>query len=194
MGWETEIPDVVAGQPVESVWGNEIRDKVVHVVATAAALPTDVADGGLAYQEDIDVLKVRLAGVWVPVGALGGIVVGSNVNQSNINLTTGFQSLASFALALPTYWHTFTCQLEGFTNVTGITASNDLELRFNVGGVIHGLIVDNGSTIRTVLNYADMAAVAAAASVNVVLQGRNATAANGVAVTSGIRCTAIRDT
>ena len=52
MGWETDIPDVVAGQPITSSWGNLIRNRVVHVVPTTAALPTaasGAAPGSVAY-------------------------------------------------------------------------------------------------------------------------------------------------
>jgi hypothetical protein len=71
MGWETEIPDVVAGQPIESAWGNEIRDKLVHIVPTEAALPTDVPDGGLAYVEATDKLYVRSIDTWIRAGIAG---------------------------------------------------------------------------------------------------------------------------
>ena len=79
MGWETEIPDVVAGQPVESSWGNRVRDQIVHLVPTVAALPSDEPDGGMAYVQDIDRLYLRRLGAWVIVGpgALGLIGFGS---------------------------------------------------------------------------------------------------------------------
>ena len=70
MAWETEIPDVVAGQPIEAAWGNKIRNQVVHVVATVAALPV-VPDGGVAYVEADDKLYLRRVGAWVPAGPGG---------------------------------------------------------------------------------------------------------------------------
>jgi hypothetical protein len=66
MPWEIEIDDVVAGQPIESAWGNEIRDKIVHTVATVATLPSGVDDGGLAYVEATDETYLRRSGVWIP--------------------------------------------------------------------------------------------------------------------------------
>ena len=49
MGWETEIANVAAGNPITALRANQIRDKIVHVVADVASLPTDVAEGGIAY-------------------------------------------------------------------------------------------------------------------------------------------------
>ena len=80
MGWETELADVVAGQPIASAWGNQIRDRVVHLIATPAALPTDEPDGGLAYVASDDRLYERWNGQWVWIAGAGrvGLHAGSN--------------------------------------------------------------------------------------------------------------------
>jgi hypothetical protein len=90
MGWETEIDDVVAGEPVESVWGNEIRDKLVHIVATLAALPSDVAQGGLAYVEADDLLRIFDGTSWGPVAGGGVLGYASTATQQ-----TGIGSAAT---------------------------------------------------------------------------------------------------
>lgn len=64
MSWSSDIPDVVPGQPVASSWGNEIRDSVVHNVATVAALPADVSDGSVAYVVADGQLYTRHTGKW----------------------------------------------------------------------------------------------------------------------------------
>jgi hypothetical protein len=77
MGWETEIPDVITGEPIESDWGNEVRDKLVHIVASTAALPSDEPDGGVAYVQDKNGLYLRRGSVWLglPGGHLGTALV-----------------------------------------------------------------------------------------------------------------------
>ena len=74
MAWETEIPDVIAGEPIESAWGNQIRDQVVHIVPVVGALPATADDGGVAYVEATDLLYLRRSGVWIAQGGGGGVL------------------------------------------------------------------------------------------------------------------------
>ena len=62
-----EIPDVVAGTPVESNWGNDIRDRTVQryadATARAAAVPVPVI-GDLAVLEDSGALTMWDGSAW----------------------------------------------------------------------------------------------------------------------------------
>jgi hypothetical protein len=196
MGWETEIADVVAGQPVESVWGNEIRDKLVHVVPTVAGLPTDVADGALAYTEDTDQLHQRVAGTWVRAAGIGSaIAVGSTINQANIALTTGFQTIVSLPLTVPAFWRRFTVQLSGWLSIGGVGGTDSIEYRWNLqGGLILATIVDNGGgTYRSLLLDQDATTLDQDVNTSAVIQARNATSAAGTVITSSGRFTAHRE-
>jgi hypothetical protein len=99
MAWETEIDDVVAGQPIESVWGNEIRDKVVHIVASPAALPTDVPDGGLAYTQSDDKVYVRQAGQWNVV-TTGGLLSRAVKTATQTGITTTEVDISGLSISV----------------------------------------------------------------------------------------------
>lgn len=49
MPWDIDIADVLPNEIIESVWGNSVRDRVVHPVQSINSLPTNVAPGGVAY-------------------------------------------------------------------------------------------------------------------------------------------------
>ena len=92
MAWETDIADVIAGQPITSSWGNTIRDRVQHVVATEAALPAGVADGGLAYATTPGRLFFRTAGAWAAIGyrELRGVAAVTFAAADNATITVTF--------------------------------------------------------------------------------------------------------
>lgn len=88
-----EIPDVVQGNPVESAWGNDIRDRTVQRYADAAArdslTPLPVA-GDLAYLDDTGSVQVYDGTAWVTLAdvddldaylplATGGVITGDVV-------------------------------------------------------------------------------------------------------------------
>ena len=100
MGWEVELPDVVAGQPIESAWGNEIRDSIVHVIGTVAGLPTDIDDGSVAYVADRSGLYLRAGGVWrgLPGGTLGYVAM--TADQTGITTEVDMSGL-TLPLTLP---------------------------------------------------------------------------------------------
>lgn len=62
-----EIPDVVQGNPVESAWGNDIRDRTVQRYTDAAArdsLTPLPAPGDLAYLDDTGSVQVYDGTAW----------------------------------------------------------------------------------------------------------------------------------
>ena len=75
MPWEIDIPDVIAGQPITSAWGNSIRDSVVHTVASVAALPsTGISNGDVAYVTAINRLVTRTNNRWyLPISPFTGL-------------------------------------------------------------------------------------------------------------------------
>jgi hypothetical protein len=88
MGWESEIADVVTGEPVESEWGNQIRDQIVHVIPTAAGLPSDAADGAVCYAQDTDKLYLRRVGAWIVQGGGAGVLGYAQVTTAQTVGTT----------------------------------------------------------------------------------------------------------
>lgn len=65
-----EISDVVPGQDVLAVWGNEVRDRSVMRYTTQAALETaepSAPDGSLRWTDDNGLL-LRQAGAWEKLG------------------------------------------------------------------------------------------------------------------------------
>lgn len=65
-----EIPDVVAGQFVESSWGNDIRDRTVQRYNDATerdALNPLPVPGDLAYLDGTGEVQVYTAGAWFPI-------------------------------------------------------------------------------------------------------------------------------
>ena len=67
-GW---LPDVVPDEPIESVWGNTIRDRTVTPFANAAERDASIVaptDGMLVYLEDVDQLQGRVMGAWRAIG------------------------------------------------------------------------------------------------------------------------------
>ena len=64
-----EIGDVVAGNTIESAWGNQIRDRSTLRYANAAARDaSEIAplEGRVCYLEDVDALYVYAAGASGP--------------------------------------------------------------------------------------------------------------------------------
>lgn len=110
MGWEIDVSDAVPGQPVSSARTNAIRDRGVHLIPTVAALPTDVADGGLAYVTETASLWLRNAGTWINLGAPGDRVSFSFINNGSVTLTTsstpGVQ-LMTATFSVPAGWNTW---------------------------------------------------------------------------------------
>jgi hypothetical protein len=96
MAWDIDIADVVAGQPITSSWGNTIRNRVVHVVASQAALPADIADGSVAYVTATGHLWWRVGGVWAQIGwreirgsTAATLAAGSDVQSQPITFPAG---------------------------------------------------------------------------------------------------------
>jgi hypothetical protein len=159
MGWEIEIPDVVAGQPIESAWGNAIRNRVVHRVATAAVLPTDVSDGSIAYVEDVDRLYLRKAGAWVFMdNATAGMWDGTDrngfTNTSMLdlnNLTGGTGVFPNVAVSL----------LTGASALVSVYAA---AMSATSGAVIMGYRISGASTVASAAAVAARNAQAALVS------------------------------
>ena len=70
-----EIPDVIPGAPVESGWGNEVRDRVIsrYADATDRALSEPFPQTGQVTWVDVPAILEVFDGVdWVPLGGGGG--------------------------------------------------------------------------------------------------------------------------
>jgi len=105
MGWETEIPNVVAGQPIAASWGNAIRDSIVHTVTSVAALPSSgVADGDVAFVTGaVNRLHIRRSGRWwtsfwfrtgnKTLGTLGAPTTITAADAGLVELTYGYASI-----------------------------------------------------------------------------------------------------
>lgn len=72
-----ELPDVISGEPVESNWGNDIRDRTLQRYVDAAdrdaAVPLPVS-GDLAYLDDVSMVTVSDGALWWPVGGASEIL------------------------------------------------------------------------------------------------------------------------
>lgn len=65
-----EIPDVLAGNVIESAWGNQIRDRTMMRYASQAALDASIplpTAGDFAYLLDVDVAQIYDGAEWVPL-------------------------------------------------------------------------------------------------------------------------------
>ncbi len=67
-----KVPDVVAGEPIESVWGNQsIRDRTVQRMTNEAdrdaSIPTP-GNGETVWIEDINQLQIWDGTSWIPAG------------------------------------------------------------------------------------------------------------------------------
>jgi len=72
-----EMPDVVSGEPVESDWGNDVRDRTAQRYADQAARDAEhplAAPGDIAFIEDISSFQVFSSGGW---GAIFSAAIGS---------------------------------------------------------------------------------------------------------------------
>jgi hypothetical protein len=132
MGWETEIPDVITGEPIESAWGNEVRDKLVHIVASVAALPSDEPDGGLAYVQATNGLYLRRGSVWVPVP--GGHLGTAETTANQTGLGAGTTDLTGLSVAV-------TVPAGRRLKISGLVAINQV----NAGGVAGMFIRDEAN-------------------------------------------------
>jgi hypothetical protein len=66
-----EIPDVVPGEPVESDWGNTVRDRVIQRYADRTALEASVPvpePGAVAWLENVAAMVAWDGAAWVPLG------------------------------------------------------------------------------------------------------------------------------
>jgi len=63
VGW---IDDVVSHTTIRSVWGNQVRDRVVHVFASKAERDAQAhpQDGMLCHTSDTHITYVRVSGQW----------------------------------------------------------------------------------------------------------------------------------
>jgi hypothetical protein len=67
MGW---IDDVAADEPIESAWGNSIRDRTVTPFANVAERDTSIPvpkEGQTAWLSDVNLMTVYNGTAWVPV-------------------------------------------------------------------------------------------------------------------------------
>lgn len=65
----TWLADVVPYTPIQSVWGNGVRNRIVQTFTDAAERNTHTAalpDGALAFTADTGTLWLKRAGAWVP--------------------------------------------------------------------------------------------------------------------------------
>lgn len=141
-----EIPNVVATEPIESAWGNAIRDRTVQRYATASertsANPTPNA-GELSYRADAGELEYFHAAAWRAI-----LPVGVVLPYSGASAPPGFLLCNGAAVSRSTY-----AALNGlysgmsypFGNGNGTSTFNvpDLRQRYPMGVAASG----TGSTI-----------------------------------------------
>jgi hypothetical protein len=133
------VPDVVAGQTIESAWGNLIRDRTITPFANAAArdaaIPAPVA-GMTCYLQSTGELLTYHAGAWrkpwnMPWGHVATVVIGQT-----LNIPAGAQVVAGSAFSLPVAGRRYGihCTLEVYPqNFTAITQIVTVSIQPNSG-------------------------------------------------------------
>jgi hypothetical protein len=131
-----EIPDVVAGTPVESNWGNDIRDRTVQRYADATErdvlVPVPVP-GALAYLENTGIVTIyngtawALLGPYTPPLPVIGATTFPTITLSNTAQT--IQTMPTFA-AGGTYGLSVVVQLAA----SGVPAGASVIMRVLVAG------------------------------------------------------------
>lgn len=95
------IDDVVAHTTIRSVWGNQVRDRVVQTFGTLAEAQTHLAalpQGSVIHTDDSGLLYHKFAGAWKPV--FPAVVEGTPVNTNGYYLTAGVTATI-FNAAIP---------------------------------------------------------------------------------------------
>lgn len=86
-----EIADVVPGEPVESAWGNAVRDRSIQRYADQTALDGSVpipVQGDVAYLLDSDTFQIHDGSVWQPwPGSVQGDARWLRLDAANSPLT-----------------------------------------------------------------------------------------------------------
>jgi hypothetical protein len=115
-----EIANVVAGNTIESAWGNSIRDRTVQRYATAAARTTahpSPTEGDLSYLQDSNSLWYHNGTAWVPVGSQD---VFGGVEQDAAVTVSGTTTVATLNLSIPAHWLSWACFATASFRVTPI--------------------------------------------------------------------------
>jgi hypothetical protein len=134
-----EQANVISGNPIQSSWGNAIRDRTVQRYASAAARtaghPTPT-EGDLSYLQDVNLVYVYNGSAWVPLGgtgAGGGGVVLPGSGAISGTTTTSYVAKGTVSLTIPTYWGSWACFCSA-TWTANAPVTGTYDARMNIDG------------------------------------------------------------
>jgi hypothetical protein len=169
-----EMPDVVAGETIESEWGNDIRDRTVQRytnLAERSSLVTSPLDGDLSFLEDSGTLSVYYAGAWRTFSY--NDTQTDTTTALDTSVATGFSTMATLTFTPPAGWASYRLvawATVAFYKIPDTFEETGVQARLNLGGDI-GPTANSGATVVG-LGVSHKVEPISGAALSVVVQGR----------------------
>lgn len=114
------IANVIAYEPINASWANDIRDRTIQRYASVAERDTQhptPAEGDLSYLDDANAIYVHNGTSWIvpiPAAGIGPSMLSAVTDKDNLTetsvalaLTTTYQAAESLTLPIPATWNTY---------------------------------------------------------------------------------------
>lgn len=128
-----EIPNVVAGEPVESDWGNDIRDRSVQRYPDQTALEVSQpfpAPGETVWLDDPGIMQTFNGALWVPLTP----VWENDWQQPSMALPTQVYTLSN-SLTFPDRDGVYLIEFSGTLRLINNAGTYSTTITFEIGGV-----------------------------------------------------------